>query len=381
MNVALFHQQLIAKGGAENLLLELLRKSSHRITLFTYHIDKENASEEFLKYDVREVGHQAAHNGVATKRLWLSYKDLTTKIELKNFDAFVVSVSVTGDLITIRNHELPVICYCHRPFNDWLTFSRYTDAEYKGTIKGGIFRIAMNSYALLAKLAWRHFSFVLANSEHNRQRILEAKLARDVSVLNYGVDTDKFKPSGNFENYFLVPGRINPFKRQHLAIEAFKLFSKHDKDFKLVIAGFVNKDDYAYLQKLKLAAEGNENIIFKTSVSEEELIRLYQNTYTVLFTGNDNWAAVPQEAMACGKPVIATSDSGQSQFVINERTGFLVEPSAQRFAEKMQLLSNDFALTSSMGIEGRKRAMQTSRDEFIRKFDSYIEETVKCHYR
>ncbi len=62
------------------------------------------------------------------------------------------------------------------------------------------------------------------------------------------------------------------------------------------------------------------------------------------------------EYMAMGKPVIATSGGGTNEIVVDQETGFLVNPSdPEELALKMELLLNDKILRMKMGKAGKDR--------------------------
>lgn len=61
------------------------------------------------------------------------------------------------------------------------------------------------------------------------------------------------------------------------------------------------------------------------------------------------------EYMAFGKPVIATRGGGTSEVLIDNQTGFLIDPSDPRMlAEKMEVLLTDEKLRKKMGSSGKK---------------------------
>ena len=62
------------------------------------------------------------------------------------------------------------------------------------------------------------------------------------------------------------------------------------------------------------------------------------------------------EAMACGKPVVATRHRGCEELVVDSKTGYLV-PVRQvaPLIEKIELLVDDDNLRTSMGQAGRQR--------------------------
>jgi glycosyltransferase involved in cell wall biosynthesis len=62
------------------------------------------------------------------------------------------------------------------------------------------------------------------------------------------------------------------------------------------------------------------------------------------------------EAMACGKPVVASRCGAIPEIVIDNETGFLVEPgNINELTEKISLLISDNKLRETMGYKGRIR--------------------------
>ncbi len=72
------------------------------------------------------------------------------------------------------------------------------------------------------------------------------------------------------------------------------------------------------------------------------------------------------EAMACGKPLVATDIPGCREAVVDGETGFLVPPrQPAALADALQKLIESPALRASMGIAGRRRAEQRFADSII----------------
>ena len=80
----------------------------------------------------------------------------------------------------------------------------------------------------------------------------------------------------------------------------------------------------------------------------------------------ESFGYVTCEAMAMGKPIVATNVSGSRELVADGLTGFLVEPGdAAGAAAALQRLAQDTLLRRSMGRAARKRA----REQFERRTD------------
>jgi len=78
------------------------------------------------------------------------------------------------------------------------------------------------------------------------------------------------------------------------------------------------------------------------------------------------------EAMACGKPVVATPVGGVARAVVEGKTGLLVPPGKPgRLAAAISRLLQDPVEAARMGAEGRRRVeSRYSLDQFTRSIES-----------
>lgn len=76
------------------------------------------------------------------------------------------------------------------------------------------------------------------------------------------------------------------------------------------------------------------------------------------------------EYMALGKPVIATSGGGTNELVIDQNTGFLINPSSpEELAEKIEILLDNPELRTKMGLAGKSRILnEFSIDQMVMKY-------------
>ncbi len=76
------------------------------------------------------------------------------------------------------------------------------------------------------------------------------------------------------------------------------------------------------------------------------------------------------EYMALEKPVIATKGGGTIEILIDDETGFLIEPSnPEELAGKIEVLLNDPLLRMKMGTTGKERIMKEfSIDQMVNKY-------------
>lgn len=368
MDVAVYHPWLKEKGGAEKVVLEVARRSQHSITVYTLLYDRDNTFSEFEEVDVRELSSGKNPTNFIQNILY-GFKSLTAKLP-EHHDKLIISEAGLGSLIALRNDDLPIYCYCHTPLRAALPEfkKRYRD-EVQLPLRP-VFDIGIKVYNLLERIAWKKFEHVAANSKTTKQRIVEKELSKkeDITVLNPGADVDN--EPGDFNNYFLYPSRFRRYKRQDLAIEAFKEASL--EDFKLVLAGSAQENEF--VKELEEMSSNLRNVDIRTDLSGEEWQELYKNAYAVLFLAEkEDWGIVPIEAGSYGKPVIAVNEGGPTESIIQNETGYLVDADKQKIAEKMSELASNREKAKSIGVKGRENAKKYSWENFAEKLDNILE--------
>ncbi len=376
MKVAYFYPWIFCNGGAERVIVELLKRTKHDFDIYTFCYEKENTFPEFEQYNITELAHLDV-KGVISRGMRFGFNALYRKIpNLKSYDVFNVATSGVAELITIRNHSIPTLCFCHttlRPVHEMYDY--YKSKRFTGW-KRIPFIASSIGYRSIERSAWRHMDFVLCNSLNTKNRIINAGLANDekVEVLNPGVDTKRFKRK-RYDHYFLAPGRIQWYKRFELAIDAFKSFQKRAKTkFKLKIVGGVSEKDTPVLEFLRDRAKGVKDVEFIINSSDEEMTKLYSNCYAVLFTAKDeDWGIVPLEAMASGKPVVSVNEGGPRESIVSGENGFLVNADPEEFAEKMLHLAENPSLVKKMGRSGMESVKRYDWKHFVKRYDEHIE--------
>lgn len=380
LKIALYVPWIYQKGGVERTWLELIRRSRHDWTVFTHRYEPQSTFPEFSKLSVIELGKVPLSRGYGALSS-ASLSMLSQKIDLTDFDAFVVSTAGFAEFIAIRNDKIPTIAFCHTPLrvvHDPVMRKRYLTENAAKAIP---FQVFERAYRMMEKQAWKKFKFVVLASEEVASRILAADLVgrEKFEFLKYGVDTKKFADPKGYGDFFLLPGRINVTKNVELGILAYKRMTQDCPDlarFKLVVAGGVDEKSRGYFEYLKTKYEkpSKGKISVVKGPSEDELLKLYSNCYCVLFTAvNEDWGLVPIEAMSFSKPVIAANQGGPRESIADGITGLLAEPDEQDFALKMARVARDEKLARKLGAKGRKRAMQFDWSNAAKRMDELVQ--------
>ena len=111
------------------------------------------------------------------------------------------------------------------------------------------------------------------------------------------------------------------------------------------------------------------NVEILGRVSTSKLVDLYSNALFTLFTFNhEPFGYIPLESMACGAPVLTYDLQGPSEYVINGRTGWLLNSDDELVQRTGELLK-----------DGYSSSMRTTCVEAASKFDRrfYVEKWLK----
>src|SRR3990170_3129925 len=180
---------------------------------------------------------------------------------------------------------------------------------------------------------------------------LRSKYSLNPTVINNGVDIEKFKNQGdegikeraknsfsvNGNNVMLSIGGIEPRKNTLTALRAFKIASNYfkSKGERLVwlIGGGETLFDYrAYREEFfseikRLGLKLDEDIIILGTVPEDSMVNLYQAGDVFVFPSvKEGWGLVVLEAMASGLPVIASGIEPMTDYLKDGENALLVSP-------------------------------------------------------
>ena len=320
-------------GGAE-LHAENLKKA-----LIKYGHEAEIVTIPFREYPLEKIKDHI----VASRLLDLSTTG-AGKIDL------CIGLKFPAYLMPHPNKVLWIL-HQHRAAYD-LYNTQYSDI--KNNAEGNRIRqIIMNADTNYIKEAKR----VYANSQNVANRLKKFNGIDSKPLYHPCPDIEKFY-TGNFENYILMPSRVNSTKRQMLAIEAMRYVKT---DFKLYIIGKADnihdRDKMlSTINKYKL----QDKIKYFDFVEQSEKFKLYANARAILFIPVDeDYGYITIEAMASGKAVITAKDSGGPlEFIVNNENGYVAEADAKTIAEKMDTFIMDENIAMEMGKKSKNKLQE-----------------------
>ena len=193
-----------------------------------------------------------------------------------------------------------------------------------------------------------------------------------------GIDVDHFSggapPVPELDDgkiNILFVGRMEKRKGLRYLLEAYGRLKWDFKNIRLVIVGPGNmdKDCHRVLSERSLA-----DVVVLGSVPYKDLPRLYGSAHICCApaTGRESFGIVLLEAMASGKPVVATNIDGYSWVLKHGEEGLLVPPRDNvSLAEAIGLLIRDPDLRRAMGENGRRTAERYRWETVAREVMDY----------
>jgi glycosyltransferase involved in cell wall biosynthesis len=163
---------------------------------------------------------------------------------------------------------------------------------------------------------------------------------RNISVIPFGVDTEVFKPARSSEQpekcKVLYAGSLYPLKGVHNLIRAIANVITHGLKADLTIVGEGQQKDELVVLARTLRIE--EHVEFEGFVPYSNMPQHYKRCDIFCFpTLGEPFGKAVAEAMACGKPVIATSIGGPAEIIQDGIDGVLV-PSSKPEAIAQQII-------------------------------------------
>lgn len=380
LKIAVYYPWVYLKGGIERSMVALISRSRHDWTIFTSHYEPENTFKEFAGFKVVQVGDVSVRRDIGSV-FKAALTIARTRLPLEGYDAYVVWCDGLGPLTMFRNNGLPSVCICSTPLRAaYDPFYAREALRNRQPLARLAYHTFKHAFRLVDRLAWRHFDGVVATSLEVKERIVRNHLYRNnrrMVLCHPGIDVGEAPRRISYEPFLLVPGRISWTKNIELAIDAFRRAGL-PAPWRLVVAGFVDRKSQRYFEELKQCAAGDARIEFVPGPSDEQLHRLYETAYAVLFTPlNEDWGMAVLEGMLRSKPVIANASGGPRESVVDGVTGWLLEPKVEQWAELIRRLPAQPEAVRKMGEEARLSVEKYDWSRFVAGVDSLIESTAR----
>jgi len=376
MHLAITTPFLEAKGGVERVVLKIAEHFDASIHVVRY--DANSTFPEFKNLDVH-VHHNAFGKLPLGNRIGNAIEAGSIFYNLKldkSNDYDIINAHQTPSE-WIRNNNSPVLWYCHSPNREAFDLYQWR-MKQRNPLQKTIFWAAIQAFKRFEFQTVPKIEYIFTNSKNSQGRI-KKYLKRDAEILYPGVDVERFECK-DYGKFFFYPSRITPEKRMELAIEAFRIFSKKNKGWKLIIAGALSNrpEHQKYFTQLKQMAGSGSGVEFRTNVPDSELLGLYARCFAIIYTPlNEDLGLAPLEGFASSKACIAINEGGPRETVLDGIDGFLVS-GAEEMAEKMCMLVARPELAEEMGRKGREKVeTQFTWKRFLKRFEEKTDDLLQ----
>ncbi len=173
----------------------------------------------------------------------------------------------------------------------------------------------------------------------------------DVTTIKaaYGINADK--------RVILTVGRLEPNKRQDLALRAFRLVHRALVDSHLVFVGDI-QSQWAYAGSLRAATRDyglDEHVSFLPY--QPEMQALYKSAALALHCGkHEALGMAVLETMAEALPIVAVKSGALPELIHDQHSGLLCDENEEAISSAIVTLLKEPALALKLGCQARQRA-------------------------
>lgn len=358
MQVALIHDWLNQIGGAEDVL-ETIVQMFPEAPLYTSLYWRKGMPEHWREWPIQTSFIDKLPFAHKKQQLYFPlYPFAFEQFDFRGYDVVLSNKSGFCHGI-ITDPETVHICYCLTPTRYVWRYHQYAEQEQLGRLtRLGLapFLTFLRQWDRLAADRVDHF---IAISEVVRRRINKV-YRREATIIYPPVETSRFVPVSQPDEYYFFVGRLVPYRRLDVLIEAFNKLGRP-----LVIAG--SGRDRERLENL-----AQDNITFLGYVPDEELPRWLANCRAFVWPGEEDFGIAPVQAMAAGRPVLAYAAGGALDTVVPGTGALFYEQTAVAIMEAVEQF--DHTAVSPDFI--RAHAEQFDTAVFKQKLHDFIAQNV-----
>lgn len=363
MKIGIVHDFLTQRGGAEKVL-EVIHEMFPDSPIHVLFYDEEKFRSDFQKTSIKTSFLQNIPGALGHYQWFLPLMPAATEhLDMSDYDLVISSSSAFANGVITSPHTTH-ICYCHTPTRYlWTDTHDYISSlNYNRLIKKFI-PLMLNRLRMWDILAANRVDHFIANSKTVQQRI-QKYYKRDSEIIYPPVDVNNFEISSELGDYYLTGGRLVPYKRFDLTIQAF---NKTKKKLKIFGTG-------PELESLKKIA--GPTIEFLGRVSDDELRKLYSQAQAFIHPQIEDLGITPIESMASGRPIIGYDKGGLTETVIHNETGILFkEQTVENLIHAIRVFENQKFDPQKI----RQHALKFSTDNFKKSLQAHIDRHCKSN--
>jgi phosphatidylinositol alpha-mannosyltransferase len=204
------------------------------------------------------------------------------------------------------------------------------------------------------------------------------------AIIPNGIDLEHFQPNvAPIQEYcdgklnILFVGRLERRKGVNYLIKAYGKIKADYPDSRLIVVGPGTRPRRKHEKSIK--KNHLKDVVLIGPVSYTDLVRYYRTADICCApaTGQESFGIVLLEAMALGKPVVASNISGYASVMTDGKEGILVPPrDVDQLAQALSRLMADEKLRWEMGARGKLTAADYSWEHVASQVADYYQKIM-----
>jgi len=369
MKTAIVHDWLVTYSGAERVLEEIIRLFPDADLFSLIDFIPPGKRDFILNKPVKTSFLQKFPMARKKYRSFLPFMPLAIEqFDMSGYDLIISSSFAVAKGVITGPNQLH-ICMCYSPIRyAWdLTHHYLREGGLATGLKGWLAKYILHRIRMWDYRTANGVDEFIAISDFIAGRIMKV-YRRDSTVIYPPVDTEGYQLCFEKGDYYLMAGRMVPYKNTELVVEAFAQMP----DKKLVVIG--DGPEFANVKR-----KAGPNVTLMGFQPYEVLKEHMQKARALIFAAEEDFGIVPIEAQSCGTPVIAYGRGGALETIIDGRTGlFFPELTVGAIVNCM----NNFEIKRNGfdPVELRENALKFSKDRFRNELESFMEQTISRYF-
>ena len=344
-------------GGAENLLLNNVRnidkRRFHVVVGYIY-------GPGTLASEIKKTGINVVNLSRKGKiNLWLIFKlfFLIRKERIEIIHTHLVHASIIGRIAGKLAGVRSIITTRH-----------YAYERKEKSLIYWLERKTAYLNRLTIAISYAVKDYLVRKEKYKVQKVIVIHNAVDLKY--FDSNTERCNSSTPNGNLIGSVGRLHPQKGFDTLLKSMPEVIEEFPSAKLKIIG--EGSQRKYLEELCSDLGISKQVNFLGRQTPAEVINFLKDIYLFVLASNwEGFGLVLVEAMACGKPIVATKVEGVIEIVEDSKTGFLVPPAQpQALSHRIIQLLKDKQLAKRMGSNAREKVeTMFSMENMINRLD------------